>query len=121
MQPCDAEGSMSRGSRIVITPPLAESIDHAGYFIQMALGSTHIALQAGLGTNILLHQTSRSGQHVSSSAIGLELPSHSSPEDDMCRAQGARDCLRTCSFDYCPVALLRALVLSTNRPVSLEL
>ncbi|MBL8229751.1 MAG: B12-binding domain-containing radical SAM protein [Bryobacterales bacterium] len=32
-------GADSRGKRIVLTAPLTETIDHAGYFIQMALAS----------------------------------------------------------------------------------
>jgi len=36
---------MNQGSRIVITSPLTESIDHAGYFIQMALASIPVWME----------------------------------------------------------------------------
>src|SRR5262245_594250 len=36
---------MARGTRIVLTAPLTESIDHAGYFIQMSMASLPIWLE----------------------------------------------------------------------------
>jgi len=36
---------MARGKRIVLTAPLTESIDHAGYFIQMSMASLPIWLE----------------------------------------------------------------------------
>ena len=36
---------MTRGKRIVLTAPLTESIDHAGYFIQMSMASLPIWLE----------------------------------------------------------------------------
>ena len=36
---------MKQGTRIVITAPLTESIDHAGYFIQMALASIPVWME----------------------------------------------------------------------------
>src|SRR5712671_6530086 len=37
--PAPAAGDSSRGARIVLTAPLTEIIDHAGYFIQMSMAS----------------------------------------------------------------------------------
>ncbi|HUV14421.1 MAG TPA: hypothetical protein VMY18_12315, partial [Acidobacteriota bacterium] len=37
--------TVNQGSRIVITAPLTESIDHAGYFIQMALASIPVWME----------------------------------------------------------------------------
>ena len=36
---------MTRGKRIILTAPLTESIDHAGYFIQMSMASLPIWLE----------------------------------------------------------------------------
>lgn len=38
-QPATGEGAAGGGKLIVITAPLTETVDHAGYFIQMALAS----------------------------------------------------------------------------------
>jgi hypothetical protein len=35
----DSPGSPGKGARIVLTAPLTEIIDHAGYFIQMSMAS----------------------------------------------------------------------------------
>src|SRR2546421_3839062 len=40
-----ATGASSRGVRIVLTAPLTESIDHAGYFIQMSMASLPMWLE----------------------------------------------------------------------------
>jgi len=42
----DVNGSGNGGSLIVLTAPLTETIDHAGYFIQMALASMPIRMEA---------------------------------------------------------------------------
>src|SRR3954463_3703720 len=38
-------GAPSRGARIVLTAPLTEIIDHAGYFIQMSMASLPMWLE----------------------------------------------------------------------------
>src|ERR1041385_8237814 len=40
-----ATGASSRGARIVLTAPLTEVIDHAGYFIQMSMASLPMWLE----------------------------------------------------------------------------
>ena len=40
-----ATGAPSRGARIVLTAPLTEIIDHAGYFIQMSMASLPMWLE----------------------------------------------------------------------------
>ena len=40
-----ATGASSRGVRIVLTAPLTEIIDHAGYFIQMSMASLPMWLE----------------------------------------------------------------------------
>jgi hypothetical protein len=42
MQPIDSAASDGGGKLIVITAPLSEAIDHAGYFIQVVLASLPI-------------------------------------------------------------------------------
>ncbi len=44
-KPAAAESSDDQGKLIVLTAPLTESIDHAGYFIQMAMASLPIWLE----------------------------------------------------------------------------
>jgi len=43
--PAPAAGDSSRGARIVLTAPLTEIIDHAGYFIQMSMASLPMWLE----------------------------------------------------------------------------
>ena len=39
------QGTAVRGARIVLTAPLTEIIDHAGYFIQMSMASLPMWLE----------------------------------------------------------------------------
>jgi hypothetical protein len=44
----DVDGPPDEGRLIVLTAPLTETIDHAGYFIQMALASMPMLMEAAI-------------------------------------------------------------------------
>jgi Radical SAM superfamily len=56
MHPVVAAGSaktlMSSGTRIVLTAPLTEMIDHAGYFIQMGMASMPVWMEGVINRNV---------------------------------------------------------------------